>query len=94
MWHGGDVFPCGYLPTSAGNIRERPFAEIWADSPVWDVFRGDPEDLEGRCGLCEFRNVCLGCRARAYGTTGDVYQEDPACAYVPARLRVAGAAPA
>lgn len=82
--HKGDVFPCGYLPVAAGNVRERPFSEIWASSPVWSAFRGDP--LTGRCGCCEFQNVCMGCRARAWSATGDLLDEDPDCEFLPARM--------
>lgn len=87
--HRGDVFPCGYLPLAAGNVRKRPFAEIWADSPAWRYFR-EGLMLEGRCGVCEFRNVCMGCRARAAFAHGSLLGEDPACAYVPARMRGEG----
>lgn len=84
--HTGEVFPCGYLPVSAGNLRTRSFGEIWKSSPVWKVFRADPlrEDvLEGKCGVCSFRAVCLGCRARAWAAEGRLAGEDPDCAYAP-----------
>lgn len=78
--HKGDVFPCGYLPLSSGNIKTTPLQRIWEDSELFAKFR-DPGLLEGRCGSCEFENVCGGCRARAYFAHGDVLAEDPACAY-------------
>ena len=80
--HKGEVFPCGYLPVMAGDLREETFAEIWEDSPVFLNLR-DPDRLEGRCGRCEFRTLCVGCRARAYGMTGDYLAEEPFCLYQP-----------
>lgn len=64
----GDVTPCPYLPISLGNVRERSFKEIWFDSKVLKALR-DFNNLKGRCGACEYRDVCGGCRARAYGLT-------------------------
>ena len=80
--HKGEVFPCGYLPVMAGDLRDETFAEIWEDSPVFLNLR-DPDRLEGRCGRCEFRTLCAGCRARAYGMTGDYLTEEPFCLYQP-----------
>ncbi|MBI2843184.1 MAG: heme b synthase [Armatimonadetes bacterium] len=82
----GDVFPCGYLPVLAGNIRRTPFPEIWSDSELFRVLR-DESLLEGKCGPCEFKNVCGGCRARAYAETGNYLTEEPYCVYTPYRLR-------
>lgn len=83
--HRGEVFPCGYLPLEAGNIRRQPFHEIWEGSPLFANLR-DPGLLGGKCGLCEFKNVCGGCRARAYGMTGEYLGEEPFCTYVPRRV--------
>lgn len=80
--HRGEVFPCGYLPRVAGSVRERPFRDIWEGSPVLRELR-DPDLLGGKCGACEFRRVCTGCRARAWFATGDPLAEEPLCAYVP-----------
>lgn len=80
--HRGEVFPCGYLPLEAGNIRRQPFQEIWERSPLFADLR-DPDLLGGRCGLCEFKRVCGGCRARAYGMTLEYLGEEPFCTYVP-----------
>jgi heme b synthase len=80
--HRGEVFPCGYLPLEAGNIRSRPFREIWEHSPLFASLR-DPDLLGGKCGLCEFRKVCGGCRARAYGMTHEYLDEEPFCTYEP-----------
>jgi len=82
--HDGKVFPCGYLPVEAGDIRREAFAAIWLHSPVFARLRR-PELLAGKCGICEFVHVCMGCRARAYGQTGDYMNEEPSCPYVPAR---------
>ncbi len=80
--HRGEVFPCGYLPFKAGDLRRQSFAEVWADSPVFADLR-DPERLMGKCGRCEYRIVCGGCRARAFGQTGHYLGEEPACLYLP-----------
>jgi radical SAM protein with 4Fe4S-binding SPASM domain len=78
----GEVFPCGYLPAMAGDLRKQPFAEIWNDSKVFADLR-DTDKLEGKCGCCEFRNVCMGCRARAYAETGNYMASEPFCVYQP-----------
>jgi radical SAM protein with 4Fe4S-binding SPASM domain len=83
--HRGEVFPCGYLPLEAGNIRRQPFREIWEQSPLFADLR-DPDLLGGKCGLCEFKRVCGGCRARAYGMTLEYLGEEPFCTYVPDRV--------
>jgi heme b synthase len=80
--HRGEVFPCGYLPLEAGDIRRQPFREIWEQSPLFASLR-DPDLLGGKCGLCEFRKVCGGCRARAYGMTHEYLDEEPFCTYEP-----------
>ncbi|MBU4076892.1 MAG: heme b synthase [Euryarchaeota archaeon] len=78
----GNVHPCGYLPALAGNIRQKPFKMIWEKSKVFNDLR-DPGMLKGKCGECEYRAVCGGCRARAYALTGDYLDEEPYCTYVP-----------
>ena len=80
--HAGEVYPCGYLPISAGNVRERHFREIWEDAEVFRILRDDA-NLRGKCGYCEYRRVCMGCRARAYGCTGDYLGPEPYCVYEP-----------
>lgn len=80
--HKGEVFPCGYLPVEAGNIRTRSFRDIWENSEVFRLLR-DPGNLEGKCGACEYRKVCMGCRARAYAGTGNFLAEEPYCSYKP-----------
>ena len=80
--HRGEVFPCGYLPVEAGNIRRQPFKEIWEGSKLFGELR-NPDLLGGKCGLCEFKRVCGGCRARAYGMTQEYLDEEPFCTYEP-----------
>jgi radical SAM protein with 4Fe4S-binding SPASM domain len=80
--HVGDVCGCGFLPLSVGNVRDRPFSELYREAPLFEAFR-DPARLGGDCGACEFRAVCGGCRARAYVATGDPLGEEPDCAYEP-----------
>lgn len=77
----GKVTPCPYLPAVAGDLKSASFGDIWRDSPVFSDLRGGA--LGGRCGRCEYRAICGGCRARAYAASGDLLAEDPACAYEP-----------
>jgi len=88
--HRGEVFPCGYLPLAAGDIRIQPLQEIWEGSPLFAELR-DPDRLTGKCGLCEFKRVCGGCRARAYGMTLEYLGEEPFCSYEPERASAATA---
>jgi radical SAM protein with 4Fe4S-binding SPASM domain len=78
----GDVTPCPYLPVFAGNLRDAALAELWTSSELFaDIRRRS--SLAGRCGACEMNGHCGGCRARAYGMTGDVMAEDPLCTHTP-----------
>jgi radical SAM protein with 4Fe4S-binding SPASM domain len=79
----GAVYPCGYLPVSAGDTRVQRFADIWSSSPVFRDLR-DPDALEGKCGDCRYQALCGGCRARAYAATGSFLAEEPFCSYEPA----------
>jgi radical SAM protein with 4Fe4S-binding SPASM domain len=80
--HKGEVFPCGYLPVEAGHIKKQRFVDIWKDSAVFAKLR-QPDLLGGKCGLCEYKKVCEGCRARAFYETGDYMAEEPYCIYIP-----------
>jgi len=80
--HEGAVYPCGYLPAVAGDLRKQQFADIWANATVFNELR-DTGNLKGKCGCCEFRNVCMGCRARAFAASGDYLAEEPFCVYEP-----------
>ncbi len=86
--HEGEVFPCGYLPVTSGNVKQTPLPEIWRESKVFADIRDDSK-LEGKCGLCEYKKVCMGCRARAYAETQSYLAEEPNCEYVPLRMRKA-----
>ncbi len=77
----GDVFPSGFLPVKGGNVRDTFLTDIYRSSSLFKKLR-DPEALGGKCGLCEFKTVCGGSRARAYALTGDYTAEDPGCSYV------------
>jgi AdoMet-dependent heme synthase len=79
----GAVYPCGYLPVSAGDTRVQSFADVWNDSPVFRDLR-DPDALGGKCGECRYQSLCGGCRARAYAATGSFLAEEPFCNYQPA----------
>jgi radical SAM protein with 4Fe4S-binding SPASM domain len=85
--HRGEIFPCGYLPVEAGDIRRQPLQEIWEGSPLFGELR-QPDLLGGKCGLCEFKRICSGCRARAFGMTQDYLGEEPFCTYEPRALTV------
>ena len=78
----GEVFGCGYLPVAAGDLRKEEFKAIWFESELFGILR-DESKLKGRCGICEFKKVCSGCRARAYAVTGDYLEEEPYCVYQP-----------
>ncbi len=80
--HAGDVFPCGYLPVKCGNVLKEKLADIWYQSSKLAVMR-DSRKLEGKCGICEYKHVCGGCRARAFAQTGNYMAEEPFCEYVP-----------
>jgi AdoMet-dependent heme synthase len=81
----GNVLPCSYFPKPAGNIREKSFRDIWENSVLFKELR-DFKKYKGKCGSCEYINVCGGCRARAYSIHGDYLEEEPFCGYVPRKL--------
>jgi radical SAM protein with 4Fe4S-binding SPASM domain len=76
--HVGSICPSGFLPLSAGNVREDDLVTVYRQAPLFVELR-DPSRLGGRCGRCEYRDQCGGSRARAYAMTGDALAEDPAC---------------
>ncbi|HLI61793.1 MAG TPA: TIGR04053 family radical SAM/SPASM domain-containing protein [Terriglobales bacterium] len=80
--HLGEVFPSGFLPLSAGNVRRQSLTELYRHSPLFVALR-DTSNLKGKCGVCEFREVCGGSRARAYALTGDPFAEEPCCVWQP-----------
>lgn len=81
--HTGEIFPSGFLEVSAGNVRRTPLRDAYCDSGLFRILR-DSSALEGKCGGCEYRNLCGGSRSRAYALTGDYLQSDPRCSYIPA----------
>jgi len=80
--HVGNVYPSGFLPIHAGNVRETPLAEIYREAPIFKSLR-DTSQLEGKCGACEYKEICGGSRARAYAITGDPLAQEPCCIYQP-----------
>ncbi|WP_049923704.1 TIGR04053 family radical SAM/SPASM domain-containing protein [Halopiger djelfimassiliensis] len=80
--HTGEVYPSGFLPQSAGNVRETPVHELYRESSLFRALR-DRDRLEGKCGACPYRHVCGGSRSRAFAHTGDPLASDPLCPYVP-----------
>jgi len=80
--HQGDVFPCGYLPVNCGNVLETSLSDIWHNNADLARMR-DTSKLKGKCGICEYRNLCGGCRARAYSVKGDYMDEEPFCSFQP-----------
>jgi heme b synthase len=80
--HVGDVQPCGYFDMQLGNVKEQPFSRIWTESKVFNELR-DYSLLKGKCGACEYKAVCGGCRARALEITGDYLESEPYCVYEP-----------
>jgi radical SAM protein with 4Fe4S-binding SPASM domain len=91
----GNLIPCFYTdlrpmePMDLGNIRDKTLNQVWEEmrkSPYYSSFK-DRSVLKGKCGVCEYREICGGCRNRAYALTGDIYGQDDACVYVPQSLR-------
>lgn len=80
--HHGDVCPSGFLPISGGNVRERSLVDIYRNAPLFRRIR-DYTQLKGKCGWCDFRDICGGSRSRSYGVTGDIMASEPYCAYDP-----------
>ena len=81
----GDVTPCPYLPVFAGSLRRTSLADLWTSSQLFTGIR-ERTSLGGRCGACEMNGHCGGCRARAYGMTGDLMAEDPLCTHTPGKF--------
>jgi radical SAM protein with 4Fe4S-binding SPASM domain len=79
--HAGEVYPSGFLPISAGNVLWEPLADIYRCSSLFGSLR-DSSQLKGKCGACDFEELCGGSRARAYALTGDPLAEEPYCGYM------------
>ena len=84
--HLGEIMPSGFLPIVAGNVRTDDLVAVYRESPLFRQLR-DRTQLKGKCGVCEYVNVCGGSRARAYGMTGDFMEAEPFCSYVPKRYQ-------
>ncbi|MHB1412353.1 MAG: heme b synthase [Thermoleophilia bacterium] len=82
----GEVRICGFLDVKCGDLNEQSFGDVWLNSPVFKQMR-DLDGYHGRCGYCEYRRFCGGCRARAYEVTGDYLGEEPFCVYQPKARR-------
>jgi radical SAM protein len=80
--HTGEVYPSGFLPLSGGNVKNESIVDIYRNSPLFRGIR-DYNRLKGKCGACEFKNICGGSRARAYAVTGDYMESEPFCVYMP-----------
>jgi radical SAM protein with 4Fe4S-binding SPASM domain len=80
--HTGEIYPSGFLPLSAGNVRAHSLVDIYRNSSLFREIR-NYDLLKGKCGLCEYKTVCGGSRSRAYALTGDYMESDPYCVYVP-----------
>src|SRR5262249_48597253 len=88
--HRGDIYPSGFLPPGVGNVRTTPLAEAYRSSELFRRLRA-PDLLQGRCGRCEYRQICGGSRSRAFALTGNPLATDPWCVYEPRRARPASA---
>lgn len=84
--HLGEIQPSGFLPLTAGYVRTDDVVDVYRNHPLFTDLR-DPSKLKGRCGVCEYIDICGGQRGRAYGLTGDYLETDPACVYVPIAMR-------
>jgi AdoMet-dependent heme synthase len=79
--HDGDITPSGFLPLSLGNVRDDDLVDVYREHPLLRRIRA--AEFGGRCGVCRYRDLCGGSRARAYASSGDPLGEDPGCAYKP-----------
>ena len=80
--HTGDIYPSGFLPLAAGNVRRDSLTAVYREAPLFRALR-DADNLEGKCGACEYRNLCGGSRSRSYALTGNFLAEEPRCVYMP-----------
>lgn len=83
--HTGEIYPSGFLPVSAGNVRHDSLVEVYRNSSLFRILR-DPAGRHGKCGYCEYTKICGGSRARAYAATGDYLADDPRCTYQPSNF--------
>lgn len=83
--HTGEIYPSGFLPISAGNVRRDSLIDVYRRSPLFRALRNS-DNLRGKCGECEYRNLCGGSRSRSFALTGDYLAEDPRCVYQPKNM--------
>lgn len=86
--HNGEVNPSGFLPFYLGNVKMENIAKIYRENSILKKLR-NPDNFKGRCGLCSYRDICGGSRARAYSYYGDIFQEDPRCNFIPEAMNAA-----
>lgn len=91
--HTGEIYPSGFLPLSAGNVKRDSLVDVYRNAPLFRSLR-DPAQRHGKCGECEYTKICGGSRARAYALTGDYLAQDPRCTYIPSRMTAPKAQPA
>lgn len=84
--HTGIVQPCGFLELNCGDVTRDSFKTVWEKSEIFLKLR-NYDNLKGKCGACEYKRVCGGCRARAFEATGDCMAEEPLCTYQPVKCR-------
>jgi len=80
--HTGEIYPAGFLPLWCGRFPQDSVVDVYRNHPTFRALR-DPDGFKGRCGICEYRYVCGGSRARAYAVTGDPLETEPDCVYIP-----------
>lgn len=85
--HNGEVNPSGFLPFYLGNVKMESIVKIYRENNILKKLR-DPDNFKGKCGLCNYRDICGGSRARAYSYYGDIFQEDPRCNFKPESMKV------
>ena len=78
----GEIYPAGFLPLLCGRFPQQSVVETYQNHPTFRALR-DPDTFKGKCGICEYRRICGGSRARAYAVTGDAYETEPDCVYIP-----------
>ena len=78
----GEIYPAGFLPVAAGNVRNSDIVSVYREAPLFRQLH-DPSQFEDRCGVCDYRTLCGGSRARAFAATGNPLASDPLCEYEP-----------
>jgi radical SAM protein len=80
--HTGEIFPAGFLPLECGRFPEHSVVDVYQNHPTFVALR-HPDGFSGKCGQCEYRNICGGSRSRAFAVTGDPLAAEPDCTYEP-----------